>query len=386
MGSKTYDAVVIGAGSVGLPAAMFMAEKGFKKILCLDQHASPGQGCNKAAIGGIRATHSSPAKIRLCLDSLRIFSTWKEEHGVDLEWQQGGYSFVAYGEEQERHLKELLIIQKAAGLTIEWHARDDLLKIVPALSPEGLIGGTFSPKDGSASPMLSSCAFYERAAALGVECHFKEHVEAVIVRQGRVSGVRTDRADYAAGIVVNAAGGQAAEVSKSAGCEIPVAPDCHEAGITEPVQRFLGPMVVDIRAIPGIKNCYFHQHATGQVIFCFTPDPPIAGSDRRETSGFLPIAARRMVEIMPRLAAIRVRRTWRGMYPMTPDGSPVIGAVQNIKGYLIAAGMCGQGYMLGPGVGALLARIAANDLQNGDEEILCELSPERSYGSAEELK
>jgi sarcosine oxidase, subunit beta len=386
MGGKTYDAVVIGAGSVGLPAAMFMAEKGFKKILCLDQHASPGQGCNKAAIGGIRATHSSPAKISLCLDSLRIFSTWKDEHGVDLEWQQGGYSFVAYGEEQARHLKELLIIQKAAGLTIEWHAAADLLKIVPSLNPEGLIGGTFSLKDGSASPMLSSCAFYERATALGVECHFKEHVEAVIVRQGRVSGVRTDRADYAAGIVVNAAGGQAAEVAKSAGQDIPVAPDCHEAGITEPVQRFLGPMVVDIRAIPGIKNCYFHQHATGQVIFCFTPDPPVAGSDRRETSGFLPIAARRMVEIMPRLAAIRVRRTWRGIYPMTPDGSPVIGASRKIKGYLTAAGMCGQGYMLGPGVGALLARVAAQDLRNGDEEILHELSPERSYGSAEELK
>lgn len=386
MGIKAYDAVIIGAGSVGLPAAMFMAEKGLKKILCLDQHSSPGQGCNKAAIGGIRATHSSPAKIKLCLDSLRIFSTWKEQHGLDIEWQQGGYVFVAYGEEQAQHLKELLIIQKAAGLAVEWYARADLLKIVPELSPEGLIGGTFSPGDGSASPMLSSCAFYEQALALGVECHFKEHVEAVIIRQDRVSGVRTDKADYAAGLVVNAAGGQAAEIAKSAGCDIPVAPDCHEAGITEPVQRFLGPMVVDIRPVPGIKNCYFHQHATGQVIFCFTPDPPIAGSDRRETSDFLPMAAQRMIEIMPRLAAIRVRRTWRGIYPMTPDGSPVIGVHRRIQGFLVASGMCGQGYMLGPGVGALLARIAVQDPRNGDDEILGELSPERSYDDAEELK
>ena len=386
MSLKTYNAVVIGAGSVGMPAAMFMAEKGLKKILCLDQHASPGQGCNKAAIGGIRATHSSPAKIRLCLDSQRFFSTWKENSGFDLEWRQGGYSFVAYGEEQARHLKELLVIQKAAGLDIDWYDQADLLKIIPALAPEGLIGGTFSPRDGSASPMLSSCAFYERASALGVECRFGEHVETVVLRQGKVSGIRTDKADYSTPLVVNAAGGQAAAISKSAGLDIPVIPDCHEAGITEPVQRFLEPMVVDISTVPGIKNCYFHQHATGQVIFCFTPDPPVIGSDRRETSGFLPQAARRMIEIMPCLAAIRVRRTWRGMYPMTPDGSPIVGAQPGIEGFLLATGMCGQGYMLGPGIGALLARIAAHEPSNGDEEILSELNPQRKYAGTEELK
>lgn len=385
MGLKTYDAVVIGAGSVGMPAAMYMAEKGLQ-ILCLDQHASPGQGCNKAAIGGIRATHSSPAKIRLCLDSLRIFSTWKERHGFDLEWRRGGYSFVAYEEEQARHLKELLVIQKASGLDIGWHDRAGLLEIVPALTPFGLIGGTFSPGDGSASPMLSSCAFYERAVALGVECRFSEHVDEVVIRHGRVSGIRTDKADYSVPFVVNAAGGQAAAIARTAGLDLPVIPDCHEAGITEPVERFLGPMVVDTRAVPGIKNCYFHQHATGQVIFCFTPDPPVTGSDRRETSGFLPLAARRMIEIMPRCAALRVRRTWRGLYPMTPDGSPLVGTLPGIDGFLLAAGMCGQGYMLGPGIGALLARIAAHDLRNGDVEILGELNPLRNYASTEELK
>ena len=62
MSSMVYDAIVIGAGSVGMPAAMFLAEKGLK-VLCLDQFASPGQGSNKAAIGGIRATQSAPAKI-----------------------------------------------------------------------------------------------------------------------------------------------------------------------------------------------------------------------------------------------------------------------------------------------------------------------------------
>ena len=90
MTTSVYDAVVVGAGSVGMPTAMYLAEKGLK-VLCVDQFASAGQGSNKAAIGGLRATHSSPAKIRLCLDSLKTFASWKEAHGFDIEWRRGGY-------------------------------------------------------------------------------------------------------------------------------------------------------------------------------------------------------------------------------------------------------------------------------------------------------
>ena len=70
MSANIYDVIVIGAGSVGLPTAVFLAEAGLRTLV-IDQFAGPGQGSNKAAIGGIRATHSSAAKIRLCLESLQ---------------------------------------------------------------------------------------------------------------------------------------------------------------------------------------------------------------------------------------------------------------------------------------------------------------------------
>jgi sarcosine oxidase subunit beta len=145
-------------------------------------------------------------------------------------------------------------------------------------------------------------------------------------------------------------------------------------------------MVVDIRPAPGSVNYYFHQIHPGQVVFCITPDPAIVGSDRRETSTFLPMTARRMVDLMPKLANLKVRRTWRGLYPMTPDGSPLIGRSKELEGYLDAIGMCGQGYMLGPGVGALVARLATGRLQEGDAAILEELSPARAFGGVEALK
>jgi len=383
--TKVYDVIVIGAGSVGLPTAFFLAQAGFKPLV-IDQFASPGQGSNKAAIGGIRATHSAPSKINLCLKSIEVFSTWQETYGDNIEWYPGGYSFVAYREQEERALKDLLKVQQTYGLNIRWLERDDLLEVIPDLKREGLIGGTFSPQDGSASPLLSAHAFYTQARARGVEFHLRERVTGIIRRRGRVVGVRTDQGGYATGTVINAAGPWARGVAQMAGLDVPVVPDSHEAGITEPVAHFLGPMVVDVRPADGSKNYYFYQHRPGAIVFCITPEPPIVGTDRRETSVFLPMIARRMVDLMPKLANVKVRRTWRGLYPMTPDGSPIVGRVREPEGYIYAVGMCGQGYMLGPGVGALLTHLVQDNLTPEDEQALEELGPYREFGGEEKLK
>ncbi|HNT76925.1 MAG TPA: FAD-dependent oxidoreductase, partial [Anaerolineae bacterium] len=388
---STYDVIVIGAGSVGAPAALALAQAGVKTLV-LDQFASQGQGSQKAAIGGVRATHSDPAKIRLCLRSLEIFSTWEEVYGHNLEWTTGGYSFVAYREQDEATLKSLLKVQHAYGLDIDWHDRDALLEIAPALNPEGLIGGTYSSGDGHCSTLLAGHAFYDAAKQAGATFQFNEPVREILVApqmtgaHRHIVGVRTDRGDYHALVVINAAGSWAGEVGALVGLRHPILSEAHEGGITEPVAHFLNPLMVDIRPAPGSKNYYFFQLRSGQVVFCITPEPPIPGFDRRETSEFLPLIAPRMVDLMPRLAAIRVRRTWRGLYPMTPDGAPIVGWARELEGYLMAVGMCGQGFMLGPGLGELLARMVTQQTTESDAEILQVLSPYRAFAGQEALK
>jgi sarcosine oxidase, subunit beta len=385
MSTETFDVVIIGAGSVGNPTAAFLAERGIKALV-IDQFASPGQGSNKAAIGGIRATHSTPAKIQLCLESLRIFSTWEETHGDNIEWAQCGYVFVAYREEDEQTLRALLKIQQAAGLNISWLSRDEMIALVPGIAREGLRGGTYSPEDGSASPMMSAIAFYRRAVEQGVQYRFNERVTGLIRRRGTVVGVRTDKGGYATETVINAGGAWAKGVAAFAGLDVPVAPDSHEACITEPVAQFLKPMLVDIRPAEGSKNYYFYQHKPGGLVACITPEPAIVGTDRRETSSYLPMIARRMVGLMPKLANVKVRRTWRGLYPMTPDGSPIIGWEPELEGYVHAEGMCGQGYMLGPGVGMLLTRMLTDTQKPEDAITLAELTPKRAFAGTEALK
>jgi len=380
-----YDVIIIGSGSIGTPTALFLAKAGYKTLV-LESVPSVGQGSNKRAIGGIRATHSDPAKIRLSLRSIEIFSTWKEVYGDEIEWEEGGYAFVAYREREEKILKDLLVTQKSFGLDIDWYDHGDFLKIIPDLNPDHLIGGTFSPHDGSASPLLATHAFYTHAQSAGAVFHFNEPVTSMVVENGKVTQVITSKDSYSCGVVINAAGPWAAEIGAMTGLDLPVKPDSHEAAITEAVAQFLKPMVVDIRPTEGSTNYYFYQHLTGQIIFCITPSPSIWGFDVRETSDFLPMVAQRMLEIMPRLANIRVRRTWRGLYPMTPDGFPIIGWAKEPSNVLLAVGMCGQGFMLGPGVGELLARMVSNALLPDDDEILKIVSPYRKFVGQEALK
>lgn len=380
-----YDVIVIGAGSVGAPAALYLAQAGYKTLV-IDQAASVGQGSNKKAIGGIRATHSDPAKISLGLRSIEIFSTWQECYGDDIEWYEGGYCFVAYRDREEKILKDLLVTQKSYGLNIDWLDGKQLREVIPDLNPDGLLGGSFSPQDGHASPLLAIHAFYEHARQLGAHFQFNETVTGFDIQNNRIHAVRTNKGIYGADIVINAAGPWAAQVAGLAGITVDVKPDAHESAITEPVARFLNPMVVDIRPAAGSSNYYFYQHYTGQIVFCITPSPQIWGFDTQETSSFLPMVARRMIEVMPRLKNIRVRRTWRGLYPMTPDGFPIVGWTNEIDNYLLAVGLCGQGFMLGPGLGELIVRLVNNDLTENDHQILTYLSPYRQFAGQEMLK
>ena len=173
--SGNYDVIVVGAGSIGVPTAMALAESGVKTLV-LDRNPSPGQGENKKAIGGVRATHSDPAKILTCIRSLEIFSTWKEKHGDDIEWVKGGYLFPVYRETEEKALKGILPIQKKYGLNIDFAGPERVREILPGINPDGLRGGTYSPDDGTASPLRAVNAFYRRARALGAEFRFKEGV------------------------------------------------------------------------------------------------------------------------------------------------------------------------------------------------------------------
>lgn len=378
---KNYDVVIVGAGSVGLPLAYRLGAKDLR-VLVVEQLASIGQGQNKAAIGGIRATHSDRAKIKVGKASLEFVRRLLPEYGQDVDYIEGGYLFPAYDRKIASDLKALLPIQKNFGLNINWIEPSEVRERVPGISPDGLLGGTFSPDDGHLSSLKMAGAFHRLACSKGVDFLFNTEVVGFEVENNKVQAVLTDKGKIGCSHVVNAAGGFGRKISLMVGTDLPVYPDCHEAGVTEPVKQFLLPMVVDIAPDQQSDNYYFYQNGAGQVVFCITPRPQRFGTDRRSTSEFLPMVVPRMLNLYPRLRNLKVRRVWRGLYPMTPDGKPIVGFDGEVEGFFHAIGMCGQGLMLGPGLAEIIARAIAEGQK--DEEVFEDLSPYRDF-SGEEL-
>lgn len=381
---KVYDVIIIGGGSVGVPTAFYLSQKGVK-VAVIDELASTGRGQNRAAIGGIRATHSDPSKIKLCQLSLDIVRNFYDNYKMDIDWIQGGYLYPVYDEGTENTLKKLLVKQKEFNLNIDWISPDRISELCPGIKNEGLRGGTFSPEDGSASPLKTTGAYHKLCLDNKVDFYFNSKVTSLDVKGDKITAVHTKDEVFSAGMIINAAGAYAHNIGEMAGIDIPVKPDCHEGAVTEAVQRFFEPMVVDIRPNDYSLNYYFYQNKEGQVVFCLTPSPSIWGTDTDNTSSFLPQVVQRMVQLYPRLRNLRIRRTWRGLYPYTPDGFPIIGFAKEITNLFLTVGMCGQGFMLGPGVGKMISEILV-DKSHAYNFILDQLSLYRQFAGAEVLK
>jgi sarcosine oxidase, subunit beta len=382
MKKNCYDVIVIGAGSVGVPTTLFLAKKGLK-VLCIDKHSSPGQGQNKAAIGGVRATHSDPGKIKICQQTIDIFSNWEEEYGITVGWKKGGYCFPVYRSEEEEKLKSILPVQKAFHLNIDWVNADKIKEVVPGINPNNLIGGTYSPDDGQVSPLRATMAMEKAARAYGAVFLYRSMVIDFIKENNRVNAVRTEKDMFHCNAVVNAAGADAAAIAKKLDINIPILPDCHEAGVSAPVKEFLHPLVVDLR--PGVhgmtSNFYFGQNHENALVFCYTPNPIKPGRNRASSSEFMPVIANQLVSLFPKLKNIRIRRLWRGLYPMTPDGVAIIGKTSKIDNLYFGAGMCGQGLMMGPGTGKNIASLIVDGKPEILEEVFADFSPERNFYS-----
>ena len=282
---SNFDVIIAGAGSLGTPTAYFLAMAGLK-VLVIESRSSVGQGSNKHAIGGIRATHSDPAKILLCSRSIDIFHIGKKNTGRTLS---GVQAVIALSHMTKKPKRRSRLARDAAQSRIEHRlARPGSHSLtLSRISTHRSSGGTFSQEDGSASPLKAAFAFYQEAVRAGAVFHFNEIVTAVEVTGNQVRSVTTTKGRYSTNCVINAAGAWTADIGRMVGLELPVKPDAHEAGITEAVQPMFSPMIVDIRRRPGSSNFYFYQHPGGKIIFCVTPDPQIWGYFEKDTSEFL---------------------------------------------------------------------------------------------------
>jgi len=352
--TNTADVVIIGGGIVGSSVAYHLAERGCTNVLIVDREDRQGMGSTAKSMGGVRAQFATSINIRMSLYSIDLFSKFEEVTGHTAGYTPQGYMFVATNDRHLDYLKSNMQQQRACGLTgVELVTREDILKTVPQIVADDVVGGTFCPTDGFVDPYSVMTGFSKRAREQGVKLWLETEVTGIDLKQGAVAGVQTSRGYVSTRAVVNAAGPWAASVGRLASVDLPVEPLRRQIVKTEPFEQLSSrlPMVIDM-------STGFHFRPEGSSYLMAWPDPEETYGFRTDFDyGFIEKILTRAVSRVPVFADVEVnpRRCWAGMYEVTPDHHAIIGRAPGVDGMFLANGFSGHGVMHSPATGRIVS-------------------------------
>ena len=361
------DIAIVGAGIIGLSVAFELAAQG-ASVRVYDT-GEPARAASWAAAGMLAPlTERLPDEPtqELCESSLRLYPEFAravhEASGVDPHLRLDGILHAAYSADDFERLGSQCDRLRAAGHSATLLSRTETLLAQPALN-KNVHGGLLVDGEGQVDNRRLGRALVAACEARGVRIHTGVASLALEFDTRRALGVRTNLGYVPAGIVINAAGAWAAELSG-------VPADC-----VPPVRAVKGQMLSIqlpagfMRRTTWVPGAYFVPRADGRLLVGATVEE---ADDVRVTAGAVHSLLHAAVSAAPALGDFTVSETWAGLRPGTPDDRPCLGATAR-QGYYLATGHYRNGILLAP----VTARLLAENVVRGASEALEAFGVER---------
>ena len=362
-----YDVVIIGGGVHGLATAYYLAQNhGITDVAVVDKgYLGGGASGRNTAI--VRSNYLTPEGVAFYDRSLDLYNTMATDLNLNIMFSRRGHLTLAHTDSALRTMNWRAEVNKLQGVNSSVIGPDEVKRLAPSLDVSSstrypILGALYHPPGGVVRHDAVVWGYARAADRLGVELHQETEVLDVLVEGGdgpggkgpggRVTGVRTNRGDINAPVVVNCTAGWASLISNMAGVPLPITTYPLQAAVTEPCKVFLPTVVVS-----GSLHVYVSQTDRGELVFGASVDP--VGTYRvNGTLEFIEELAGHVLELMPGISKMRLLRQWSGLCDMTPDYSPVMGYTP-VDGYLVDVGWGTYGFKAGPVSGETMAESIA---------------------------
>ena len=342
MPAERTDVLIIGGGLAGTATAYYLAREGVEITLVerydLNTQASGSNAGSLHAqiphesflIEGEGWARAFAPVIPIMLESIKLWEKLADGLQADLEVAVTGGLLLAETQGQMRDVRRKALIERAQGLEIEILSGADVRRIAPYAS-ERMIGGAFCPNEGKANPLRATPAFATAARRHGAR----------IISNCAVLGLAAEnrgyRAETAAGAiqaerVVNAAGAEAGRIAALLGVELAVAGHPIQVSVTEPAEPFVDHLVYfagEKLTLKQAKNGSFLIGGGWPARWSARGERPAI--DRDSLMANLRVAC----QVVPRLASVRLLRSWPAIVNGTADWKPILGEVPGLPGFFI---------------------------------------------------
>ena len=414
------DAVIIGAGIVGVFTAYYLARRGLQ--VALVEKGRVGAEQSSRNWGWCRQQNRDARELPMATKSLELWESFAAESGEQTGFRRCGLLYLSNDDDELATWSRWNEFARTAGVTTHMLSAAEATER-GAATGKPWKGGVFSPTDGTADPSIAAPAVARALMKLGGTVHQMCAARGVELTGGKLSAVVTEKGTIRTKTAVLSAGAWASSFCRQLGIRFPQAsvrqsvcavsagevplPDAlttkavsltrrgdgshtlaisgrGRVDVTSQILRF-APQFLPMFArrwrslspggLEGVRSG--HETLARWRLDEPTPMERVRILDPAVDESAVRLTYARAAELVPALKGRSIKAKWAGYIDSTPDGVPAVG--ETLPGLVLAAGFSGHGFGIGPGAGHLIA-----DLVSGAEPIVDArpLHPRRFQDSA----
>ena len=355
--------VIIGGGVIGTSVAYHLTQhRDYADVLLLEQgQLSSGTTWHAAGlVGQLRASESGT---RLVQYSTELYDRLEAETGLSAGFRRCGGVTVARTPDRLTQLRRTAATAEAYQLECELISPERARELYPIIRTDDLAGAIWLPGDGRANPTDLTAALARGARDRGALIRERTRVTGISVRDGVVTGVRTDQGDVEAEIVVNCAGQWAKQVGALCGVTVPLHSAEHFYVVTDQMEGVH-------RDLPVLRDpdgyTYIKEEVGGLVVGGFEPEAkPWVAPDAlpypfefqllEEDWDHFSILMDSAMHRIPALAETGIKKFYNGPESFTPDNQFLLGEAPELRNFFVGAGFNSVGIASAGGAGRALA-------------------------------